>query len=122
MKREAYILMLSATIFFLVGEPLANTPSLVDQERDKPTITGQDITSSQPLTESQDRGKLLYENHCTGCHNQFIHNRNSGKVNSARDIRQWVIRWARNLNLDWEMDEITLVTDYLNEQYYHFQE
>ena len=67
-----------------------------------------------------DRGQLLYENHCKECHNDSVHNRNHSKAQSVEDIQQWVLRWSKNLKLDWKKQDVDMVSDYLNQRFYHF--
>ena len=67
-----------------------------------------------------DRGKLLYENHCRGCHLTSVHARKQYKSQNINDIRNWTARWSAELELGWKSDEIEDVTFYLNERYYKF--
>ena len=64
------------------------------------------------------RGKLLYENHCTGCHDSTAHIRADHKAKSIEDIRHWVERWSTDLALKWKSDEINDVVNYLNDEFY----
>ena len=66
-----------------------------------------------------DRGKLLYENHCSFCHSQSVHDKNSSKVHTYQDIQHWVMHWSNHLDLQWNNDDINTVTDYLNREFYH---
>ena len=36
------------------------------------------------------------------------------------EIRQWVVRWSKHLELGWGQHDVDLVTDFLNRRYYHF--
>ena len=64
------------------------------------------------------RGKLLYENHCTTCHDSTAHIRSDHKAKSIDDITYWVNRWQTELALKWKADEIQDVVNYLNDEYY----
>lgn len=66
------------------------------------------------------RGRLLYENHCLGCHESTVHVRDNHKAKSTDEIRAEVIRWARDQKLEWGSAEIDDVTDYLAERFYRF--
>jgi len=70
--------------------------------------------------QATERGQLLYENHCTACHNDSVHSRRHGKARSINEIRQWVLRWSRHLELDWQKYDVDQVTNFLNRRYYHF--
>ena len=67
-----------------------------------------------------DRGRLLYENHCTGCHTSVAHLRAGRKAHSVDEIRKQVLRWSGHLELQWRASEVTDVVDYLNRIYYDF--
>ncbi|MEK7840517.1 MAG: hypothetical protein AAB252_05030 [Pseudomonadota bacterium] len=69
-----------------------------------------------PVTAS--RGKLLYENHCQGCHTSQLHIREQRRVRSIDELRGWVARWATTQQLRWGDEEIGDVTKYLNQRYY----
>jgi cytochrome c5 len=66
----------------------------------------------------ESRGKLLYENHCTSCHESNAHIRANRKVKTFDDITYWVKRWSTELDLKWNADEIADVVHYLNKEYY----
>jgi len=69
--------------------------------------------------EDIDRGKLLYENHCGGCHTSAIHQRDDRKSNTLVEMSKWVIRWQYHLKLGWSFEEVRQVVGYLNATYYH---
>lgn len=79
--------------------------------------------ASMPVEDSSvNRGNLLYTNHCIICHDSTVHIRNRRKATSVADISYWVIRWQTHLKLSWSSEEIHDVTEYLNSEYYHFEE
>ena len=117
MKRYAYLSALILIVVF-VGVSLASVEA---NNADSDTITtsnGKDIKKTHTPVAAE-RGQLLYENHCTACHEKSVHGRNHYKANSINDIRQWVIRWSNNLELGWERNDVNVVTDFLNQRYYH---
>jgi hypothetical protein len=69
-----------------------------------------------------DRGYLLYDNHCGGCHESKLHIRKNTKARTFRDVRWQVIRWTLNLDLPWGVDEVDAVSTYLNQQFYHYRQ
>ena len=77
-------------------------------------------SGANPQTISGPRDQLLYEHHCTGCHESQAYIRSQRKVRSLDDIRYWVVRWSTHLGLDWKAPEVESVTEYLNRHYYHF--
>ena len=67
-----------------------------------------------------ERGRLLYENHCTVCHKSSVHIRANNKAKTITDIRYQIARWQSTLNLQWREQEIAAVLNYLNQSYYHY--
>lgn len=67
-----------------------------------------------------ERGRLLYENHCTVCHESVVHVRDDRKVDSRAALLGYVARWQDYLGLGWSAEEMNDVRAYLNEQYYGF--
>ena len=64
------------------------------------------------------RGRLLYENHCTVCHTSVVHVREQRKASTRDEIRSWIVRWQKELGLQWTSSEIDDVIEYLNDDYY----
>ncbi|MBI5611442.1 MAG: hypothetical protein HY942_00015 [Gammaproteobacteria bacterium] len=64
------------------------------------------------------RGELLYENHCQGCHQSTVHVRSQRRADSLESLQAWVRRWAEYRELGWDDEAIRAVVDYLNQQYY----
>jgi mono/diheme cytochrome c family protein len=67
-----------------------------------------------------DRGQLLYQARCVGCHDQSVHNRAARKATTVEGIRAQVKRWDGAMGGAWQEDELNDVTTYLNELYYKF--
>ena len=67
-----------------------------------------------------DRGQLLYENHCLTCHAAEIHQRSDRKVHSLIELNKRVIIWQHYLKLDWELNDVRQVTNFLNREFYNF--
>lgn len=85
-------------------------------------MAGLVLALQSPLAHAADdeRGQLLYENHCGGCHDSKAHIRERRKAQSKVEIFQWVHRWSVELELLWGPEEIQDVTGYLNRQFYRF--
>ncbi len=64
------------------------------------------------------RGELLYENHCQGCHQSTVHIRSQRRADSLESLQAWVQRWAEERALGWDEEAIQAVVDYLNQRYY----
>jgi len=67
-----------------------------------------------------DRGELLYNARCVGCHDTSVHNRAARKALTIGGIKAQVRRWNAFLEGAWGEREVNDVTTYLNELYYHY--
>ena len=66
------------------------------------------------------RGQMLYENHCTSCHESMVYIRSKRKVKTYKELGNWVSQRADWLNLGWSDEEKQVVRQYLNEVYYKY--
>lgn len=71
------------------------------------------------LAVAASRGKLLYENHCLGCHESVVHVRERRQVKSLTELQAQVARWSAYQNLRWNKEDVGEVVRYLNERHYH---
>ena len=69
-----------------------------------------------------DRGEMLYQNHCTECHESTLHVRERTKVTMLADLEAAVRRWSDYKQLAWADAERNAVRDYLNQSFYGFFE
>jgi len=85
-------------------------------------LVGAGCLTALPLTVSanMERGRLLYENHCTSCHASTVHIRDQRKTKSQAELRAWILRWSGELKLNWSEDELADVYRHLNNRYYKF--
>jgi hypothetical protein len=65
-------------------------------------------------------GQMLYENHCTSCHESLVYIRAKRKAANYKEVGDWVNQFAGWLNLGWTKVEKREVMHYLNERYYKF--
>ena len=66
------------------------------------------------------RGQMLYENHCTSCHESTVYIRTKRKAKNYKEVGNWVNQRADWLNLGWTNVEKREVMQYLNERYYKY--
>ena len=66
------------------------------------------------------RGQMLYENHCTSCHESTVYIRTKRKATNYKEVGNWVNQRADWLNLGWGDVEKQGVMQYLNERYYKY--
>jgi hypothetical protein len=83
-------------------------------------VTSLLLSYSMSASSGEDRGKLLYENHCIGCHASTVHIRDQRKSKNPAELRSWILRWSGELKLNWSEDELTDVYQHLNNRYYKF--
>ncbi len=84
------------------------------------TLLGVVLLTPRVASADARRGQLLYENHCTACHESVVHVREDRKATSLAGIRKQVVRWSSELELEWGPEEIGSVVEFLNTRYYGF--
>jgi len=67
-----------------------------------------------------ERGRVLYETNCGGCHATSVHGREKRAAADFDGVRAWVRRWSANLGRAWSADEVDDVSVYLNFRFYRF--
>ena len=78
------------------------------------------VTLAQEAGEAE-RGRLLYQNHCLGCHASAVHVRSARKARDPAQLRWQIARWQHVESLGWRFPEMADVYAYLNREYYHFE-
>lgn len=68
------------------------------------------------------RGKLLYETHCGGCHYERVHQRDRDKsrVKTLADLRDEVVHRAGQTGRPFSLEDLGDVAEYLNQTHYRF--
>lgn len=71
-------------------------------------------------------GAELHAQNCAGCHSAphnaaFYESRRGGKIKGADSLSTKVQSCANQLNLPWFDEEVSAVTTYLNQNFYHFE-
>lgn len=85
------------------------------------------LISGPAAAQSESSGQSLHDQYCVACHNQLtgghpeqLYTRPNRRVTSAEGLARQVRRCEQNLELRLFDDDLQALTDYLNEQYYHF--
>lgn len=65
-----------------------------------------------------ERGRLLYQTYCGGCHYERVHDRLRTEVKDLADLRDMVARWAPQTKRSFTLDEREDIVQYLNESHY----
>ncbi|MCK5014419.1 MAG: hypothetical protein KAS66_11425, partial [Candidatus Omnitrophica bacterium] len=76
--------------------------------------------SEAKVLPEETRGQMLYENHCTSCHESTVYIRTKRKATNYKEVGNWVNHFADWLNLGWGDVEKQEVMQYLNERYYKY--
>ena len=114
--------------FITIHQPVM---AVVDATADEDDIPVPDSNRhQQPVADTPDtkakaspevtHGRMLYENHCTSCHESMVYIRAKRKAKSYQEIVDWVNQRADWLNLGWSNLEKREVIQYLNERYYNY--
>jgi len=82
-------------------------------------LSGAGISRAQTALPAA-RGQLLYENHCSTCHDQQVHWRGKKLVRDWDSLRAQVRRWQDAAQLGWRNEEIDQVARHLNDTIYRF--
>lgn len=67
------------------------------------------------------RGQMLYENHCTSCHESVVHVRTRKYTKSLPELQARVLHWSVYLKLRWGKEEVEDVVNHLNRRFYKFE-
>jgi len=79
------------------------------------------VFSLAASAQDPERGRLLYQTHCGGCHYERTHQeRLRPAVRDLEDLRDMVARWAPQTKRGYTLDELDDIVQYLNETHYRF--
>ena len=68
-----------------------------------------------------ERGRLLYQTHCGGCHYERTHDeRLRPAVRDLSQLRDMVAQWAPQTKRAYTLDELEDIVQYLNQAHYRF--
>ena len=80
------------------------------------------LGATQAVTAADiDNGATLHQKHCQSCHDSGVYTRPNRKVTTPGGLEKQVRRCELTLGLKWFDDDVTDVTAYLNQNYYHFK-
>jgi hypothetical protein len=65
--------------------------------------------------------ETLYDQHCVSCHGTEVYTRKDRKITSLPALERQVRRCETALGLRWFDEEISEMSQLLNERYYHFK-
>lgn len=77
--------------------------------------------AAPPPADPQAHAKALHTQYCVQCHQSEVYTRANRRIKDLGALRNQVQRCDENIGLRWFDDDINAVTQYLNDQYYHFK-
>jgi hypothetical protein len=73
------------------------------------------------VAQDAERGRLLYQTHCGGCHYERMHDeRLRPAVRDLAELRDMVAQWAPQTKRSYTPDELADIIEYLNQSHYRF--
>ena len=80
------------------------------------------FVSLPAAAQDAERGKLVYETQCDGCHYARVHERERSKsrVQTLADLRDQVVLRAGQTGRPFTLEDLEDVAEYLNRSYYRF--
>jgi mono/diheme cytochrome c family protein len=80
------------------------------------------FASLPAAAQDAERGKLVYETQCGGCHYKRVHERARADsiVKSMSDLRDQVVLRAGQTGRPFTLEDLEDVTEYLDRSYYKF--
>ena len=80
------------------------------------------LAAASLAAQAQDvqRGQLLYQTYCGGCHYERVHERLRPSVKDLAELRDMVARWAPQTKGNFTLDDREEIVQYLNESHYRF--
>jgi hypothetical protein len=79
------------------------------------------VCATQIIAQDQGDAQSLYDQHCVACHGAEVYTREDRKVTSLPGLERQVQRCETALGLRWFDEDISEMTRFLNERYYHFK-
>ena len=78
------------------------------------------LVPSRSCDAAESRGELLYSTHCVACHSAQVHWRDRKLATDLRSLEAQVRNWQAASGLRWSDEDVTEVTRYLDDRFYHF--
>lgn len=113
-------LPLAIFIYFVTVYQPAIAVTADEDVKPVPNDTGHEQSGAAAPSSKVTRGQMLYENHCTSCHESTVYIRTKRKATNYKEVGNWVKQRADWLNLGWGIVEKQEVLQYLNERYYKY--
>jgi len=79
------------------------------------------LCSTQCFAAEDNSAQALYDQNCIGCHGTEVYTREERKISSLPSLETQVRRCEAALELRWFDEDISSVTQLLNDRFYHFK-
>ena len=80
------------------------------------------LPAQAELDGDAERGAGLYEQHCLGCHDRSVHQRDEVRATNQREIVAWITRRCSRNAPQLSTQDLEDLATYLNERFYHYEE
>ena len=77
-------------------------------------------TPAPAFADNIEHGKILYEQHCTRCHDTRVHTRPNRRIGSLEALKNQVERCELSQSLKWPQPDVDDVVAYLDTTFYKF--
>ena len=81
-------------------------------------LAGLLLAAGAASAQDAERGRLLYETHCGGCHVERLHDRKNSPVDSMEKLRMQVARWTKQTGRPFSAAEREDLVEYLATTHY----
>ena len=78
------------------------------------------LFSGNTYSLDEETGKKLHEKSCVSCHGDEVYKRESRRIKSYKQLETQVRRCNVPAKANFDNDQITAVTDYINSHYYKY--
>ena len=68
-----------------------------------------------------DRGKVLHDQSCVGCHDTSVYQRTNKQITNLSALHAQVQRCSKPAGADWSKEDMKDVAEYLNQSFYRFK-
>jgi len=87
-----------------------------------PVVLALALAAAPAMAQDAERGRLLYETHCVGCHYDRVHQRPRERlaVQNLADLRDEVYRRAGQSGRPFTLQDLSDLVAYLNRDFYKF--
>ena len=79
------------------------------------------VFATQSPAAEVDSAQTLHDQHCMSCHGTEVYTREARMVGSLQALENQVRRCETTLGLRWFDEEVSGVTQLLNDRFYHFE-